>query len=61
MVPVGLAGEATTNPASGAVAASIDVARDFVRRGLEALTRLPDGPERLALAEFAGDIIDRNK
>lgn len=47
--------------ASGAVAASLDVARDFLRRGLEELSRLPEGPERLALAELAGNIIDRNK
>jgi geranylgeranyl pyrophosphate synthase len=46
---------------SGSVAAAADVARDFLRRGLEALGRLPDGPERLALTELASSIIDRNK
>lgn len=45
----------------GAINASIDVARNFIRRGLEELSRLPDGPERLALIEFAETIIDRNK
>jgi len=44
-----------------AVAASVEVARDFVRRGLDLLERLPEGPERLALAELARSIIDRNK
>lgn len=47
--------------ASGAVATATDVARDFIHRGLEALSRLPDEPERLALAELAKAIIDRNK
>ncbi|HEX2996913.1 MAG TPA: hypothetical protein VHP14_18975, partial [Anaerolineales bacterium] len=45
----------------GAINASIDVARDFIRRGREELSRLPEGPERLALTEFAETIIDRNK
>lgn len=47
--------------AGGAVAAAMDVARGFVRRGLEALNRMPEGPERLALAELAEAIVDRNK
>jgi geranylgeranyl pyrophosphate synthase len=46
---------------SGSVAAAADMARDFIRRGLEMLGRLPDEPERLALIELAGSIIDRNK
>ncbi len=45
---------------SGAVAASLEVARDFVHRGLDLLRRLPAGPERFALADLAGTIIDRN-
>jgi geranylgeranyl pyrophosphate synthase len=47
--------------AGGAVAASLEVARDFVRRGLDLLERLPEGPERLALVELAGAIVDRVK
>jgi geranylgeranyl pyrophosphate synthase len=46
---------------SGAVAASIEVARDFIDRGLNALKQFPDGPERLALTEFTESIIARNK
>ena len=45
----------------GTVAAAVGVARDFIRQGLEALNRLPDGPERFALAELAETILDRNK
>ncbi len=45
----------------GAIAASLDIARDFVHRGLEELGRLPTGPERLSLAELAGSFIDRNQ
>ncbi|HET9912410.1 MAG TPA: polyprenyl synthetase family protein [Anaerolineales bacterium] len=52
---------ASSIPASGAVGDSIDVARDFIRRGLEALGRLPDGPERLALTDLANSIINRDK
>ncbi|MBN2118892.1 MAG: polyprenyl synthetase family protein [Anaerolineales bacterium] len=43
-----------------AVAGAVEEARGFVSRGLEALSRLPEGPERLALAELAGSIIDRD-
>jgi geranylgeranyl pyrophosphate synthase len=46
--------------AGGAVAAAVDVARGFVRRGLEALGRLPEGPERPALEEIAQSVIERN-
>jgi geranylgeranyl pyrophosphate synthase len=46
---------------SEAVAASVEVARDFIRRGLAVLSRLPAGPERLTLTELAHSIIDRNK
>jgi geranylgeranyl pyrophosphate synthase len=45
----------------GAVAASSDVARGFIRQGLEMLSRLPEGQERLALAELAETIVERNK
>jgi hypothetical protein len=37
------------------------VARGFLRRGLDELNRLPEGPERLVLVELAGDILDRNR
>ncbi len=47
--------------ASGAAAAAVDIARGFIRRGLEALHRLPESPERLALTALAEAIIDRNK
>ncbi|RPI95067.1 MAG: polyprenyl synthetase family protein [Chloroflexi bacterium] len=45
----------------GAVGASVEIARGFVARGLEALSRLPEGPERLALAEIVDAIINREK
>lgn len=45
----------------GAVAAAVDVARDFIRQGLDALSLLPESPERFALAELAEAIIERNK
>jgi geranylgeranyl pyrophosphate synthase len=45
----------------GAVAASVEVARSFVDQAHEALSRLPDGPQRLALAELAETILNRNK
>lgn len=47
--------------AGGAAAAAEDVARDFIHGALEMLERLPAAPERLALAELAGSIVDRNK
>ncbi len=47
--------------ANGAIAAATAVARDFIRRGHELLNQLPNGPERLALAELAESIINRNK
>jgi geranylgeranyl pyrophosphate synthase len=46
--------------AGGALAASMDVARDFLRHGLNMLERLPEGPERLALAELANTTIHRD-
>jgi geranylgeranyl pyrophosphate synthase len=46
---------------SGAVAASIEVARGFIRRGLDALNRLPTGPEQTFLAELAESVINRDK
>jgi geranylgeranyl pyrophosphate synthase len=47
--------------AGGAVAASVEVARSFVRDGLAALERLPEGPERPALEEIARSVVDREK
>lgn len=47
--------------ASGAIAASVNVAHGFIRRGLDALNRLPAGPERITLIELAESIVARNK
>jgi geranylgeranyl pyrophosphate synthase len=47
--------------AGGAVAESVEVARGFIQHGLEALGRLPGGPERLALAEIAWSVVERGK
>ncbi len=47
--------------ASGAIASAVDVARGFIQRGLDALHRLPESPDRIALAEFAEAIVDRKK
>jgi geranylgeranyl pyrophosphate synthase len=38
---------------------SLDVAHSFVRRGLEELEQLPDGPERPALEKIARSVVDR--
>lgn len=47
--------------AGGAVAESVEVARGFIQHGLEALGRLPGGPERLALAEITWSVVERGK
>ena len=44
---------------SGSLAESIEMARDFSRRAVEALASLPDNPDRRTLAELAAYILDR--
>lgn len=46
---------------NGAIQSAVAEARDFVRRGLDALVRLPEGPERAALAEIAWSVVERQK
>jgi len=47
--------------ASGAVAASMNVARAFINNGLDELNHLPAGPELRSLGELAESIINRDK
>jgi geranylgeranyl pyrophosphate synthase len=44
---------------SGAIQLALAEAQAFVKCGLEALTKLPNGPERFALEKIARAIIDR--
>jgi geranylgeranyl pyrophosphate synthase len=46
--------------ASGAIQSSLDEAREYVARGLEALEPLSDGPEKQALADLARFVVDRH-
>lgn len=45
--------------ASGAIEAALEEARAFVNRGLAALDRMPDYPEKVALEELAMFVINR--
>jgi geranylgeranyl pyrophosphate synthase len=45
---------------SGAIENAAEEARQFVERGLGWLGKLPDGPEKEALADLANYIIDRD-
>jgi geranylgeranyl pyrophosphate synthase len=45
---------------SAAIDRSLEIARGFVREALEDLSRLPEGPERLALEEIARGIVERD-
>jgi geranylgeranyl pyrophosphate synthase len=44
---------------NGSIQQAMREAEDFVERGLSALAKLPDTPERKALAEMAGSIVRR--
>jgi geranylgeranyl pyrophosphate synthase len=44
---------------SGSIQAALEEAREFVNRGLEALGRLPDYPEKSALEELALFVVNR--
>jgi geranylgeranyl pyrophosphate synthase len=45
---------------STAIDRSLETARGFVQEALEDLSRLPEGPERLALEEIARGIVERD-
>ena len=45
---------------SGAVQQAMEEARDFVTRGLDAISGLPDNPEHAALRDLAAYIVDRD-
>lgn len=45
---------------SGAVTAAVEVARGYLRQGLEELNRLPAGPEQTSLIELAESIVNRD-
>jgi heptaprenyl diphosphate synthase/octaprenyl-diphosphate synthase len=44
---------------SGSLDESVEMARDFSRRAVEALSVLPDNPDRRTLAELASYILER--
>ncbi len=46
--------------ASGAIQSSLEEAREYVARGLEALDPMPDSPEKQALADLARFVVDRH-
>ncbi|MCB2179589.1 polyprenyl synthetase family protein [bacterium] len=45
---------------SGAIDSSMDEAREFVQRGIDALAGMPDTPERQALESVARFVVDRH-
>jgi geranylgeranyl pyrophosphate synthase len=44
---------------SGCLEESFEMARDFTRRAVDALSVLPDGPDRQTLASLADYILER--